>query len=139
MITLIASDDPDNTRYLVHEEYACFYSPVLKIRFSGDVPTGEMQTFVLDGCHQNVLRLLVQWIYRQEVCSTSSDDYYRDLMELWILADKLGIPRLQNHVSRTTSLTSSRQCPKLYPDSVWPKILRLPILQRWTDLCFGNL
>jgi hypothetical protein len=67
MIALIAGHDPDNTKYLIHQEYACFYSPVLKICFSGDVPEGEMQTFVLDGCHQNVLRLFVLWIYRQDV------------------------------------------------------------------------
>lgn len=127
MITLIAGDDHDETKYLIHREYACFYSPVLKTRFSGDVPEGEMQTFVLDDCHQNVLRLFVQWVYRQEVCSTSSDDYYCDLMELWILGGKLCIPRLQNMViDKLTSMPENLESGLCMAHNIMPAYLDTP-------------
>lgn len=102
--------------YIVHKEFACYYSPLLDAAFNGTLDIAKTQTFTIgDGTTFDAFHLLLQWLYRQaihltslakdlekqspskraEFCAAIAADEAR-VIELWILASKLHMPRLQN-------------------------------------------
>jgi len=100
---------PDKTTFLVHKDFLCYYSPY----FAGALREGafkesETQTVELDHADVEAFGLLVTWLYTQKIPITISplpkggkdddDDKpsWNALVHLWILADYLQIPMLQN-------------------------------------------
>lgn len=97
-------------------EFVCHHSPVLKAAFNSNFMEGETQTYRLDEISSSAFRLLVQWFYNEEFdvfkeedlnCANDEDDpeiekLWADqdinLIQLWIVADKLLIRPLQNAV-----------------------------------------
>jgi hypothetical protein len=99
---------PDEKKFLVHKEFACHYSPVLKAAFNSQFIEGQTQTYRLKDTTEGIFRLFVQWLYYQqlELLQLQDDDVVDDLaiyedkslFGLWILADELNVPRVQNLV-----------------------------------------
>lgn len=95
---------------MVHKEFAVHHSPVLKAAFNSNFIEGQTQTYRLDDISIPAATLLVQWLYFQALIvqewgrenGTSTARYEEDmaLAELWVLGDKLLIPRLQNYTIR---------------------------------------
>jgi hypothetical protein len=97
-------------------EFACHYSPVLSAAFNSNFMEGETQTYRLEDINPSTFRLLVQWLYHGKFdvfkqddleCPDDEDDpeieklwaaQDLDLVQLWIVADKLLIRPLQNAV-----------------------------------------
>jgi BTB/POZ domain len=97
-------------------EFVCHHSPVLKAAFNSNFMEGETQTYRLEEISSSAFRLLVQWFYNEEFdvfkeedlnCANDEDDpevekLWADqdinLIQLWIVADKLLIRPLQNAV-----------------------------------------
>ncbi|TVY15912.1 hypothetical protein LARI1_G005895 [Lachnellula arida] len=90
--------------FIVHKEIACYHSPVLNAAFKSGFIDGRTQTYKLDDVSEGAFKLLVQWLYSQKFAIQTSPADTRDelahisldLVMLWVLADKLGIPSLQN-------------------------------------------
>lgn len=112
---LYARTNPEAEPFVVHKDFACYHSPVLKAAFNSDFLEGQLQEYRLDisGSAKNVVRILVNWFYTQKLefqqitrldgnasTGTMSDEVTQSLLliKLWILADKLLIPKLQNEV-----------------------------------------
>jgi hypothetical protein len=113
---LTISRDPDafvtfligsnENKFIVHKEFACHYSPVLKAAFNSQFIEGQTQTYRLEDTTEGTFRLFVQWLYYQQLELLQLQDGNVDdnlvidedesLFGLWILADKLGAPHLQN-------------------------------------------
>jgi hypothetical protein len=100
------------------------YSPVLRAAFNSNLVEGQTQTYILEDFTTRAFQLVVQWLYRQlitppvtreesSLCRAKGrlpltpQDYditrkidYRsyDLISVWLIADYLQIPRLQNYV-----------------------------------------
>lgn len=92
----------------MHQELICFYSPYFKAAFKGgfqEATTGEV---VLDDVDAEVFGLFVQWLYTQDIMdpdsSTTGETIKKQmpstthLIELWLLAEYLQVPKLQNYV-----------------------------------------
>ncbi|KAF4634390.1 hypothetical protein G7Y89_g3724 [Cudoniella acicularis] len=110
--------DPEGKEFKVHREFAVYHSPVLSAAFNSDLIEGQTQTYRLPEVSPGAFTLFVQFIYRGNVIAfpilpkidgeTESeikrrrDDLRisgeRNLVELWVLAEKLLMPPLQNHV-----------------------------------------
>ncbi|KAE8446864.1 hypothetical protein EG329_011495 [Mollisiaceae sp. DMI_Dod_QoI] len=103
MVDLIAKMEDDNITLTVHKEVVCHYSPVLATFFANN-PT-KSYTF---NSTKRALKLLVQWLYSQNLfvdrlhedrvwlwCPGDED---LALIELWVMAEGLEIPNLQNLV-----------------------------------------
>ncbi|KAE8446871.1 hypothetical protein EG329_011502 [Mollisiaceae sp. DMI_Dod_QoI] len=103
----------------VLKEVACLRSPVLKAAFCGSFIESQTQAYKL--CHVNkaTARMLVQWLYTQDLeinqmkddwmpTDGAGDEECINLAKLWILADELGIPRLQNTVVETINDASAK-------------------------------
>jgi hypothetical protein len=89
----------------------------LNAAFNSSFVEGQTQTYRIDDTHPDAFRLFVQWFYTQdfhtldeisladeeptsEMAVTTMKLYQeRDLniVQLWLLADKFIVPRLQNH------------------------------------------
>ncbi|TVY36386.1 hypothetical protein LSUB1_G004769, partial [Lachnellula subtilissima] len=91
--------------FVVHKEFACHHSPVFNAAFNGPFVEGQTQVYGLEDTTTRAVRLLVYWLYTQKVDLTLPNDDHSalkaqasSLAELWVLADFLLIPRLQNAV-----------------------------------------
>jgi hypothetical protein len=97
---------PDEKKFIVHKEFACHYSPVLNAAFNSQFIEGQTQTYRLEDTTEGTFRLFLQWLYYQQLELLQLQDGNVDdnlvidedesLFGLWILADKLGAPHLQN-------------------------------------------
>lgn len=96
----------------MHKDFACHYSPALKAAFGSTFIEAQTSTYRLTNTNDDTVHMLVYWIYTQKLYpeeempanakhETSQGFQVVNLTKLWILADQLLIPRLQNQVART--------------------------------------
>jgi hypothetical protein len=110
-------------KFVIHKDFACYYSPVFQTRFNDDLIEGQLvKEFELEDVSEDTAKFLVQWIYHQTLTIAQIENggtYIRTewcaLHQLWVLADKLLIPRLQNAVLRY--LIQIRDLAKIVPTS----------------------
>lgn len=112
IVTLYAGDNPE--KFAVHKDIACHYCPVFKAAFNSDFTEGQIRKYRLEDTTKDAIRQLINWFYTQKLdiqhlgpegnlskeevdlkLETSED---KTLAELWVLAQKLLIPRLQDVV-----------------------------------------
>lgn len=96
----------EKTKFVVHKEFVCHHPPVFKAAFNSDFTEGQTQTYTLEEPDETTGRLLVHWIYSQNLdidWELAEFDKYIALPKLWVLGDKLLMPRLQNQVLRKIS------------------------------------
>ncbi|TVY24086.1 hypothetical protein LHYA1_G006974 [Lachnellula hyalina] len=95
---------PEKIRFVVHKEFACYHSPVLKAALNSNFIEGQTQTYTLRDPRETTGRVFVHWLYSQQLLDyndwepKSSQDKHLILIQLHMLADKLLIPRLQNAI-----------------------------------------
>ncbi|KAF8851451.1 hypothetical protein BDZ45DRAFT_149137 [Acephala macrosclerotiorum] len=108
---LVTTTDDEVEKFLVHKEYACAHSPILRAAFDGPWKEGRDQEFRLTSTTTRAARLLCRWLYSEThelnlvqlkpaECPTDEESLEEDLTlaETWVLADFLRIPRLQNDI-----------------------------------------
>lgn len=80
----------------------CNYSPVLKAAFNSTFVEGQTQIYKLDDTTNDTFTLFVQWIYKQTLENPTEaseiSKHWAALTRLWVLAEKILIPHLQNQV-----------------------------------------
>jgi hypothetical protein len=108
LVTFLIGPGDNPEKFLVHKEVACYYSKAFDAAFNNNAfIEGQTQTYKLDDTTVTAFRLLVQWLYfkKLEIVQLKNDwvkniatqtTENNSLAELWVLADKLGIPQLQN-------------------------------------------
>jgi hypothetical protein len=96
------SPDPlEAKKFVVHEEFASHYSPVLRAAFTGQFVKAQLLEYHLDATEEAV-ELLVAWVYTQQVSmhQLETDTYglgvVGNLIGAWILGDGLILPAFQN-------------------------------------------
>ncbi|PVH85698.1 hypothetical protein DL98DRAFT_650671 [Cadophora sp. DSE1049] len=123
-VTFLIGPDNDIMKFIVHKEFACYHSSVVRAAFSSNFVDGQTQTYRIEDTSAGAFRLLVQWLYTQrlKIVQWSDSGVFDGLAEeaeedkacnggdahllekdmnlvrLWVLADRLGIPKLQNDV-----------------------------------------
>lgn len=98
MVTILVGAGDNPAKFVVHKDFVCHYSPVFRAAFNSVLIEGQTQTYHLKDDREKVVALLVEWIYTKDISSSNDRGGYDDLVKLWILADKLCIPDLQNNV-----------------------------------------
>lgn len=107
LVTIFVDDEETGPKFIVHKDFACHYSPVFKAAFHSQLIEGVTQTYILQDTTPAAIRLLVHWLYTQKVHLPVAEEDREDvsdrdrsiwLAELWVLGDKLLVPRLQNEV-----------------------------------------
>ncbi|CZR64432.1 uncharacterized protein PAC_14330 [Phialocephala subalpina] len=86
--------------FFARKAIACNCSPVFKAAFNEGFLEGQTQHYYIDDTDPQVFQILVQWMYYRgatsKVSGTSNEKLFI-LSQLWVLAGKYMIPRLQNH------------------------------------------
>jgi hypothetical protein len=135
MVTFIIGRDPIRETFMVHKEHACRYSPVLDKAFNSTFKEGETQTYSIDDTTVEAFRMFVQWVYSQKLNVTvhtgpisltqqqllddpcnhmspcTKENYY--LSQLWVLAEKLMVPQLQDVVMDQFNIIR-QTCPEAF-------------------------
>ncbi|TGO53103.1 hypothetical protein BOTNAR_0305g00060 [Botryotinia narcissicola] len=117
MVTFIVGTGYKQETFQIHKQIACEHSEVWNRAFNSVFVEGQTQTYRIEDTDPEVFRLLTQWVYREEfdhvhsgdLNASHSDDFASmvrcidedsALLQLWVLAEKFMIPRLQNYTIR---------------------------------------
>ncbi|XMA14322.1 hypothetical protein WAI453_007113 [Rhynchosporium graminicola] len=112
LVTFLIGPGPNPVEFLIHKEIVCHNSGVLAVAFNGNFIEGRTQTYRIDDTTERAFKLFMQWLYSksftlvqdrvtyemsesQEAAAKSEN---HSLVELWVLADMLLMPSLQNAI-----------------------------------------
>ncbi|KAG4433063.1 hypothetical protein IFR05_011457 [Cadophora sp. M221] len=156
--TFLIGPGDNPIKFLVHKEFTCYYSSVLSAAFNGSFVEGQTQTYRIEDTSPSAFRLFFQWLYSQKI-----DVYFlmetgrreatygsptpeesraliqtenMDLVELWVLADRLAIPELQNlavkHINAIGNLDdpATETFDYIYQNTVYDSPLRRLVVQQ---------
>jgi len=96
-------------KFTVHKSFACYYCEVFNRAFNSNFEEARTQTYRIKDTTVRAFELLVDWIYSQDIGDCHFEavidgkevfwnpgEVMARLAELWVLADKLLLPNLQN-------------------------------------------
>ena len=113
---------PEKKPFIIHKEVACLYSPVLRAAFESSFVEGQTQKYNLEDVKPEVFNLFMQWLYGKKFtpCLSKAEldsirpsangrnidipttkklnEHIENLVYLWVTADYLQIPVLQNYI-----------------------------------------
>ncbi|KAF8865995.1 hypothetical protein BDZ45DRAFT_683954 [Acephala macrosclerotiorum] len=133
-VTFLVGKGKKAEKFLVHKGFACNASPAFKAALSGSFSEAQTLTYDLSDTSSKVFRLLLKWLCNQDMGITSArklntckktsaqaldlqeklDDEDMLLVQLWILAEYLFMPRLRS--DHGTSTKEMAACPMVWPD-----------------------
>jgi BTB/POZ domain len=127
---------------------------VLHAAFNNDFEEARTQTYRIENIRPGAFRILVRWLYSQKLSApptASSNDEKEiekledlDLIQLWVVADRLLIRPLQNCIIKTLSTLWGWRKPR-YPTIDWipyayeNTILGSPLRKLAVDLAIWGL
>ncbi|KUJ22782.1 uncharacterized protein LY89DRAFT_728896 [Mollisia scopiformis] len=106
----------ESVRFTVSKNIACYHSPVFHAAFNGSYVESTSLEYRMAHVDEPTARLLLQYLYYNALSLVQFDDRCdthdqlsteeqhaltvqdNDLVCLWVLADELGMPQLQNEV-----------------------------------------
>ncbi|KAJ8061701.1 hypothetical protein OCU04_009501 [Sclerotinia nivalis] len=100
MITLIVNESRPET-ILVHKNLLCAASPFFEAACKPEWQTGDKFIIKLPEDNAGLIKVLVSWVYRQEIVYLGtwySSRKLEGLIGTYLLAEKYQMPRLQNNI-----------------------------------------
>jgi len=97
----------------VHKNFITHYSPYFDAAFNGNFAEGQSQKLDLEDTEPHVFGTFVNWLYSQNIENAEGeipDD--STLVNLWLLADKCLVPKLQNQVIRNLDRRAKEKAVK---------------------------
>lgn len=154
MVTFLIG--PNKERFLIHKETACRQSEVLRAAFNGPFIEGRTGTYILEDTRTQAFRMFMEFLYagkltlhyhnidpkddlefskEEHITKCATQDCY--FVELWLLADRFLMSKLQNqvmdHMVRiylSCGVMNPSQFAKIYEDSeVGSPLRRLVVTQ----------
>ena len=132
----------NNRRYesfSIHKNFICHYSPYFNAAFNGSFIEGETQSLDMEA-NPRVFSVFVNWIYSQKLEEEDIEDLDSDAQfQLWILADRLLVPKLQNATMRLLLLNKRRPSLKrgtlqyVYENTTKGSPLRTRLVEHYTS------
>ncbi|KAH7382019.1 hypothetical protein BKA64DRAFT_218554 [Cadophora sp. MPI-SDFR-AT-0126] len=93
----VIGGDYEKQSFKVHKNYICHYSPFFEAALNGPFIEGQTQEVDLTDTPPFIFGTFVNWLYTQKIINRSGKlPSCISLSALWILADKLLVPSLQN-------------------------------------------
>jgi len=106
MVTILVGSQKH--KFIAHKDFLTYYSEYFRACLGERFTEAENRVVELDHTEPEAFRHLMDWIYKQDIQSVaerqieaigaSVQDVAGEYMDLWILADYLLIPELQNLV-----------------------------------------
>lgn len=83
--------------FKVHKNFVCYHSPFFDAAFNGNFVEGDTQQMKLEDTCPEAFGIFVNWLYTQDIENNKGElPSCENLMNLWLLADLVLVPRLQN-------------------------------------------
>jgi hypothetical protein len=131
----------DTKTFRVHKNFICYYSPFFDAAFNGNFVEGDTQSMNLEETSTEAFGIFVNWLYTQGIENSKKGlPCCEALIDLWLLADLVLVPRLQNDAME--KLAEARLLRKGLPTSVLTRaynhtakgsLLRRYIVRTWKN------
>ncbi|KAH8774805.1 hypothetical protein BGZ57DRAFT_373241 [Hyaloscypha finlandica] len=128
--------------YRVHQNFICYYSPFFDAAFNGNFTEGNTRSMKLEDTSTEAFGIFVNWLYTGDIENNKRDlPSCEALIHLWLLADLVLVPRLQNEAM--WKLEEARLLRKRLPSSVLARAyehtskgspLRRYIVRTWPNI-----
>ena len=115
MVTINVSLDAECEveSFYVHKNFITHYSPYFNAAFNGSFAEGQTQKMSLEDTEPHVFGTFVNWLYSQEIENVDGEvPEDSTLINLWLLADKCLVPKLQNQVIRALDKRAKDSVPR---------------------------
>jgi hypothetical protein len=95
-LTTQTTSEPETPKFVIHKHLICHHSPFFSAAFNSNFEEGITQEMTID-MDLNAFGLFVNWLYNQVILDASGEQPdLPTLAHLWIFADRVLIPQLQN-------------------------------------------
>jgi hypothetical protein len=86
-----------NNVFNIYNDFLSYYCPALAAACHSSTLDRPAQPLELEDIDLDVFGLFIQWIYSQKVTNEEGEPAFQhQLMQLWVLAERLNMPALQN-------------------------------------------
>ena len=118
IVTVEVGEEKESHIFSVHEDFLCYYSPYFRALFEGSFQEAQTKKSVLREHSPDVFEHFLNWMYTQRLEVLGEELPDPDfLIRLWVLADMLLIPDLQNiaikGIEKQSSMSNS-VCSNMY-------------------------
>jgi BTB/POZ domain len=95
IITINVRKANSTATHKIQKYLICHYSPFFNSAFNRPTHQGQIEAMTFNDMDPEAFSLFLHWLHRQNINDTYHNDA-RALIEVWLLARTLRIPRLQN-------------------------------------------
>ena len=133
--------------FKIHKNFIYYYSPFFDTAFNGKTVEGECQGSEFDDTPHEVFGIFVNWLYMQRIKIDSDEWSVRCvlLVNVWLLADRVMVPRLQKEALLLLENAGRRdrefppsQYERIYRKTTQDSPLRKCIVNMWPDRIISN-
>ncbi|KAF8864069.1 hypothetical protein BDZ45DRAFT_685274 [Acephala macrosclerotiorum] len=140
LVTIKAGDAGNMMEYKVYKQFATYYSPVLSAAFKRGFLEGATREIAMNDIDDpRVFGHIQAWMYNQEAdlgITALEDVECEQLVDTWILADRLLMPKLQNAVIRRLMWKSLSKEQVLAVGDLYDRTMAGSMLRKWfVDKC----
>ena len=99
MITVEVGNGAETQIFSVQQDFLCYYSPYFRVACERSSQEEQTNNLIIKEHHPAVFGTLLNWIFTQRLEDLNGElPKAKTLIRLWVLADKLLVPELQNLV-----------------------------------------
>jgi hypothetical protein len=119
----VSSPDHKMQPFRVHKNYICHYSPYFDAAFNGSFIEGETQVLELEDTEPKIFGIFVNWLYTQDIIDEEGRPAScSDCINLWILADKILVPVLQNQTLGQLEVVRISSSKKRFSSAIFHRV-----------------
>ncbi|KAH7382020.1 hypothetical protein BKA64DRAFT_713263 [Cadophora sp. MPI-SDFR-AT-0126] len=122
---IIDDTEDHHQTFPIHKNHICHYSSFFDAAFNGNFAEAESQEVVLYEVQPPVFGMFVNWLYTQEIVMEDGEPpNVHGLVHLWLLADRILVPSLQNQVINLIERTRQQKGNDRLPSELFPYIYK---------------
>ncbi|KAH8745771.1 hypothetical protein BGZ57DRAFT_1011378 [Hyaloscypha finlandica] len=123
---------PQPPKFVIHKNKICYHSPFFSAAFNSNFIEGMSQEMTLN-VNLKAFGIIANWMYTQDIVASSGEPPdLCTLAQVWILADRFLMPKLQNQaMTDLINLSLSGKSTSGFLDDFLPLIPRSVIVKAW--------
>ncbi|KAK0104897.1 hypothetical protein ONS95_005162 [Cadophora gregata] len=100
VVTVIIGPEESNETFIIHKDIICHHSSYFANAFNSKHLESKTQTITIPEVNSDTFGILVEWLYTQKIDIDLKDHDGNILLlsQLWTLAQRFGVPNLQNNI-----------------------------------------
>jgi hypothetical protein len=111
-VTINVRAAPESRQFIVHKNAIYYYSAFFEKAFNSEFIEGQTQTMTLDDVDDSTSGLLANWCYTQKLEHATKAIKLVELAEVWTLAERFFMPKLQYYAMESMCMNHKREVQK---------------------------